>query len=227
MTEPRPTGARAPSRSLAAEKRSWGRNESDHGNRAPPAADAANRSLVGAGASGLDDHFAQQLVFSHVPQSLGGLAQRVDAVDDGGDFARFEEFSQHGYGLFPVGRRSTQAQLFREEREKDQFEHAGDKAHEPSARRVVSLVSDQDVFSVGFERAPACPKRVVAGDVEDQIVANAAAGEVLLSEIDDLIRAEREEPLGELDSRVADLEHQLMVTREALKLWKSRAQEKL
>src|SRR6266511_2346694 len=61
------------------------------------------------------------------------------------------------------------------------------------ARATVLIVSDQDVRALGGERAPEVGPRMVPREVDDDVVALAGPGEVLLRVVDDRVRADRPE----------------------------------
>ena len=63
------------------------------------------------------------------------------------------------------------------------------------ARVTEVVVADQDVRPVGGERAPTIRERVVPGNVDDQVVALGAAGEIRLRVVDHVVCADRADQL--------------------------------
>src|SRR5712691_8687570 len=128
-----------------------------------------------------DDDLPLDLVLNHVPESLPSLTQMVSAVDDGRDLAGFEEIPQDGHCLLLGGHRNAGAsQLFYEACEEDQLEEVGDEADHTLALRSETLVPDQYVSPVRFERAAASGEWAISRNVEDEIVGRGQSPRQLL-----------------------------------------------
>ena len=123
-----------------------------------------------------------------VPDSGRDVGEGVAPVDDRGYLAVLDEFGQRGQVVFVRGgpdRVGQDHSLGYQWRQRERREHARGGL-EPQARRP----TDGDEGPVGFQRPHRgrCP--AAAGDVQQQVVVPALAGEVLCGVVDDLGGAE-------------------------------------
>ena len=121
-----------------------------------------------------DDDFSLSVSLCQISDGFGDLPQRVRSVDDRCELPGLEEPLQDGHLVLLARHREVREvrgrQLAHERRERHQFEEARD-ASEPAAGPLPeAIVSYEYVFPIGGEDASTIRKRMVAGDVEDQVV---------------------------------------------------------
>src|SRR5688572_11033110 len=129
---------------------------------------------------------------TEAPDRVGGLAQRETPVDDRSDRSALDE---------PCQQRESFRIAFRDERDDppapgERRQHHGLEQspgwREPSSRRP----ADGDEDSVRFHDAPAVAERPGSADVEDDVPAVAAAGEVFGVVINDFVSTEGADDVG-------------------------------
>src|SRR6266545_8061242 len=143
--------------------------------------------------SNADDDLPHSLSRLQVADRLGNLAQGERPVDDRRDLPGFDELLQDDQAVPWILGATEWMQLGDEGRYQHQLGEAT-QAPEPTVTRgSVLIVPDQDVRPLGSERASDLRPRMVPRDIEDDVVALASPGEVLLRVVDDAVRADRSE----------------------------------
>src|SRR5215208_5301744 len=133
-----------------------------------------------------DDDFSSSVSFFQIPDGLGDLAQRVSPVDDWCDLTGFDELLEDEHVLVVLLVNEC-AQLLAHER--GQHERA-DLAIGTSEPPSSPFASNDDEGPPRSEGPPEACQRRVPADVQDQIVALIALGEVLAGVVDDVIRTD-------------------------------------
>src|SRR5215211_1607413 len=138
-------------------------------------------------ASHRDDELALGVSFPEVPESVGDLGQLVAPVDDRCHLPGLEQLSQEGK-VRPVELRDEEDDLPAASNcRQAQLDDVAEGPEETAALRR----SDDDEGRLRLEHPPALPPRSAPRDVEQQVVAPVAPGEVLTRVVDDVIGAER------------------------------------
>src|SRR5215210_1371463 len=133
-----------------------------------------------------DDNFSLSVSLLQKTDGLGDLAKWVRPVDDRCDLPRFDEFFEDDHVLV-VLLGDERPQLLAHERGQHERADLAIGASEPSSS---PFASGYDEGPPGYEDAPEACQRGVPPDVQDQIVALIALGEVLACVVDDVIRTD-------------------------------------
>lgn len=152
--------------------------------------------MVSPRASHCDDDLASSVFLFKITDGLGDLGERVRPVDDRCDLSDLEKLLQDDHpGLLVRHREVWGRYLAHERRERDQSQDAGHASEPPAGSLSEAIVSDEHVFSIRGEDTSTSRKRIVPGDIEDQVVALTTLGKVLLGVVDDVVRPERSDHL--------------------------------
>ena len=126
------------------------------------------------------------MALAHVPKGVGDLAERVLPVDDGSELPVLEQPAQDSQirlvelrdeeGGLPAPTQRRQA-------------HPNDVAERPEPA-IGHRAADEDDGRLRLEHALELRPRAAAGDVEDEVVAPIAPGEVLGGVVDDVVGSE-------------------------------------
>src|SRR5215211_3670009 len=143
-----------------------------------------NRSL--GFVSHADDDFTSSVSFFQITDGFGDLTQRVRPIDDRCDLPRFDELLEDDQ-ILVVLLVDERAKLLAHERGQHERPELAICASEPPSS---PFASNDDEGPPGGEGAPQVCQRRVPADVEDQVVALIALGEILARVVDDVIGAD-------------------------------------
>src|SRR5919202_2757554 len=134
-----------------------------------------------------DDDFPLSVPFFQIPDGLWGLGEWVGPVDDRFELASLDELLKENQVLavLPCDER---AQLLLHEPGQYRRPQLAICASEPPPS---PFAPDDDEGSLRREGAPEARQRRVPAEVEDQVIAPLALGEVLARVVDDMIRPDR------------------------------------
>ena len=131
-----------------------------------------------------DDLTTASVAQALLAECLGDLAEVVAAIDDGGDPACLDELAQH----VQVG--------FRLMGGVNDDPTAGDDRDQRGPQQHAELAGGRDVDAAGGQDAPTGSDGPAADEVEDEVIAGIAAGEVLGAVVDDVVGADGAHELG-------------------------------